>query len=151
MRVLVRRTGLNTLATLVNLVLTAAVGVVLIGNEMVAPRPSGGWIALGVLFLVWAAVILSVLLRPVVVKLDAHGVAVRRLFGRHRFAWDELRWLDFDSSARVGLIAGTVEGRERVAAFAKRAIRPEALAPALAAIAARRPDLPTRAPLKEVA
>ncbi len=149
MRVLVRRKLLGTLATLLNLALTAAVGVVLIGNEMVALRPSGGWIALGALFLIWAAVILSVLLRPVILKLDEHGIAIRRLFGRHRFAWEELDWVDFDGSPRVGLVAGRVEGQPRVGAFSKRAIRPDALVPVLAAIRERRPDLALQAPGKE--
>lgn len=146
MRVLVHRTTRGTLSALLNLALVAGAGVILIGNEMVKPEPTGAWIGIGAFFLAWSAVILSALMRPVLIKLDDHGIAIRRLFGRHRFAWDDLRWIDFTSSDRIGLVGAEVAGRTRMGGLSLRPVNRDELARALAVIKERRPDLPLRNP-----
>lgn len=152
MRVEVRRTRRGTWSGLLNLILTAAAGVVLTGNAMVRTEPSMLGLAAGVLLLVWALVILSALLRPVQLALDGQGLRIRRLLGAYRFGWDDLLWVDFDTGARVALIVARAGGRTRYAGISKRTADPEALDRALAAIRARRPGLPTRNPgLKEAA
>lgn len=146
MRLVVRRTRRGTLSALLNFALALASGVVLIGNEWVSATPSTGWIVVGGLFVLWATLILSALLRPVLAVADAQGLALRRLLGWHRFGWDALVWADFDSSPRAVIVAARVDGRDRFAALPKRPVTDADLTALQLAVAARRPGLPTRNP-----
>lgn len=145
MRLEIRRTGRGTLAAVLNLALTTAAGVVMLGNQWVAAEPSRGGIVAGVLLLAWAGVIASAVLRPVLLVVDDAGVQVRRLFGQHRFGWDALRWVDF-SGSRVAIIAAHVDGKDRFAGIGTRAVAAGELGRALAAMRLRRPDLPDKNP-----
>lgn len=146
MRLVVRRTRRGTLSALLNFALALASGVVLIGNEWVSATPSTGWIVVGGLFVLWATLILSALLRPVLAVADDRGLALRRLLGWHRFGWDALVWADFDSSPRAVIMAARVDGRDRFAALPKRPVTDADLTALQQAVAARRPGLPTRNP-----
>jgi hypothetical protein len=144
--VIVRRTRGGTLSALLNFALALASGVVLIGNEWVSATPSAGWVVVGGLFVLWATLILSALLRPVLAVADDRGLALRRLLGWHRFGWDALVWADFDSSARAVIVAARLDGRDRFAALPKKPVAEADLAALQQAVAAMRPGLPARNP-----
>lgn len=146
MPVTVRRTRSGTLSALANFVLGLLAGTVVLGNQWVAADPAVGWIVAGLLLLLWSGVVLSALLRPVLAVADAEGLAVRRLLGRHRFAWDSLVWADFDTSARAVIVAARQGGRQQFAALPKRPVSEDDLAALRQAVAAKRPDLPGRNP-----
>lgn len=141
MRLEVRRSRRGTLAALVNLALALVTGIVVIGNQMVRAEASVVWIVTGVLLLLWGAMILSGLMRPVKLVLDDEGLTVVKLFGRHVFAWKELTTVDFERSEKFAVIAAEVAGRARFAALAIRGLDPEALGRAKALIRTKRPDL----------
>ena len=137
----VRRSRRGTFAALVNLALAWVTGVVVIGNQLVRAETSVVWLVVGGLLLLWGAMILSGLLRPVKLIADDDGVTLVRLLGRHRFRWEELTSADFERSEKFAVIAATVAGQARFAALATRGLQPEALARAKAMIWAKRPDL----------
>lgn len=145
-RLVVRRTRRGTLSAVLNLALAFASGVVLIGNEWVSATPSTGWTLVGSLLVLWAGLILSALLRPVMAVADDQGLALRRLFGWHRFGWDALVWADFDSSPRAVIVAARLDGRDRFAALPKRPLAEADLTALQQAVAAMCPGLPTRNP-----
>ncbi len=142
----IRRTTRGTFAALVNMTLNMAAGVVIIGNEWVSAAPQPVWYAVGGVLLLWACLIFSALLRPVLMALDDQGVWVRRLFGSDRFAWADLVWVDFETSGRVALVAARQGGKDRVAGLSKRSVAEGDLMCALDQVRARRPDIPDRNP-----
>ena len=144
--VIVRRTRAGTLSAALNFALALASGVVVLGNQWVAQQAETGWIVAGVALLAWSGVILSALFRPVLAVADDQGLALRRLFGWHRFCWDALAWADFDNSARAVIVAARVDGRDRFAALPKKPVAEEDLTALRAALAAIRPGLPARNP-----
>jgi hypothetical protein len=144
--VIVRRTRAGTLSALLNFALALASGVVVLGNQWVAAQAATGWVVTGLALLAWSGVILSALLRPVLAVADGQGLALRRLFGWHRFGWDALVWADFDSSSRAVIVAARVDGRDRFAALPKKPVAEADLAALQQAVAAMRPGLPARNP-----
>lgn len=141
MRLTIRRTARGTASAVLNFALTALSGVILLGNQWVAAEPSTPGLVAGGLMVLWAALILSALLRPVLLVADESGLRVRRLLGWHRFGWADLLWADPDGSSRAVLVAARVGGRERYAALPKRPVDEADLVRLTEALRARRPDL----------
>lgn len=141
----VRRSTRGTIAAVLNLVLVGAAGVVTLGNEFVKPAASTAWLVVGLALLVWAALILSGLLRPVTVSTDDQGIAIRKLMGEHRFLWPELIWADFERNTRFAVVAARVEGKDRFAAISRRGVEAEDFVKLVEEVRARRPGLPTSA------
>jgi len=145
MALTIRRTRRGTASAALNFALTGLSGAILLGNQWVAPEPSAPGVVVGALMVLWAGMILSALLRPVLLVADDAGLAVRRVLGWHRFAWADLRWADLQG-ARAVLFAAHVAGRDRYAAMPLRPVAEDDLSRLANTLRAYRPDLPLQNP-----
>lgn len=146
MALVLRRSRRGTAAAAFNFLLTALAGVVVLGNQWVATEVSVAWVVVGMAMLVWAGLIASALLRPVLLVADDTGVRIRRLLGWHRFGWADLIWADLEGPGKVAIIAAQVAGQVRYGGLAKRPLTPEDMARTVAALRSHRPDLPMTNP-----
>lgn len=136
---------------LMNIALMAAAGVWFIYAEMQMPAASWLWVALGGLFLVWAAWLGYNLTQGLVLRLDESGVVARGIVATHRFGWDDLLWVDFTRphAAALMMYKGS-NGKDAVAVLTQKAANDDQRTEALRIIQSHRPDLPLASPKPHV-
>ncbi|MGO4907053.1 hypothetical protein ACEN2J_01840 [Pseudorhodobacter sp. W20_MBD10_FR17] len=134
------------------LIVLLVVGGYLIWSQRISATPSPFWMGLGVVILLWAAVVFRLLVRPVRLRLTPEGVFAQSMLFGHRFSWDALQWIDFSWQHDAALMCYVKEGSdtEVIVALTRSSVTDIGRTDALRYILDYRPDVPKANPVQVV-
>ena len=106
------------------------------------------WRVIGAAFVIWAVAVIINLFRMTVLRIDQSGIQFYAIFGYTKIRWQDLRWADFDISARGAVFGYRPKGqvKDKLAMLSRKAVTSAEFELARVAVDRHSPGLPKTMP-----